>query len=458
MSETPKKIIVSGAGLVGSLLAISLKKRGHDVTLYEKRPDMRLDTNDAGKSINLIVTAKGIKTLVSQDLWEEVQKITVPVTGRMMHSVAGKTVFQPYGKDDSECNYSISRGELNILLMNLAEKEGIKINFNSPLMELDLDNKCAFFEGHDKEGYDLIFGTDGAGSATREKMMEKLGDAGEAKIHPLGADYKEMLMPSNADGTYPIEKHALHIWPRGNHMLMALPNQGGSFTMTLYMPTDWFKEYDTAEKVEGYFKEFYPDAIPLMPNYKEEFKDNPQGFLGTLRCNPWVYKDSVALLGDAAHAIVPFFGQGMNCGFSDIQYLLDQIDLNGNDWSKTLEEYNKHQKLNGDAVADLSLENFIEMCDKVGDDKFLLRKKVEHTLENAFPKKFRSRYAMTTYTLIPYHKVIEAGKVQAKVLDKICKKIDSIDDLDLKKAEKLIDKHFVPWLEEENINLKRYNP
>ena len=334
MGESPKKIIVSGAGLVGSLLAISLKKRGHDVTIFEKRTDMRLNSKDAGRSINLIATAKGIKTLVSQGLWEEVQRITVPVTGRMMHSVEGETTFQPYGKDETECNYSISRSELNILLMDIAEREGIKINFNSPLMELNFENKFAFFDGHDKVSYDLIFGTDGAGSVTRNKMMEKLGDNGTAEIHPLGADYKEMLMPANADGSYPIEEHALHIWPRGNHMLMALPNQGGSFTMTIYMPTEWFNEYNTPEKVENYFKEYYPDAIPLMPDYKEEFNDNPQGFLGTLRCSPWVYQDQVALLGDAAHAIVPFFGQGMNCGFSDIQYLLDQIDLYGDDWAR----------------------------------------------------------------------------------------------------------------------------
>jgi kynurenine 3-monooxygenase len=458
MGESPKKIIVSGAGLVGSLLAISLKKRGHDVTIFEKRTDMRLNSKDAGRSINLIATAKGIKTLVSQGLWEEVKRITVPVTGRMMHSVEGETTFQPYGKDETECNYSISRSELNILLMDIAEREGIKINFNSPLMELNFENKFAFFDGHDKVSYDLIFGTDGAGSVTRNKIMEKLGDSGTAEIHPLGADYKEMLMPATADGSYPIEEHALHIWPRGNHMLMALPNQGGSFTMTIYMPTEWFDEYSTPEKVENYFKKYYLDAIPLMPDYKEEFKDNPQGFLGTLRCSPWIYQDQVALLGDAAHAIVPFFGQGMNCGFSDIQYLLDQIDRYGDDWAETLKEYNKHQKLNGDAVADLSLENFVEMCDKVGDDSFLLRKRIENKLENAFPKKFRSRYAMTTYTLIPYHKVIEAGKVQAKVLDVLCSKISNIDELDLERAEELIDQHFVPWLKSEKIELTRYTP
>jgi kynurenine 3-monooxygenase len=458
MSETPKKVVISGAGLVGSLLAIALKKRGHDVTLFERRPDMRENSNDVGRSINLIVTAKGIKTLVTLGLWEEVKSITVPVTGRMMHSVSGDTTYQPYGKDDTECNYSISRGKLNILLMNIAEREGISIKFRSPLMEVDFDKKCVFFEGHDKMKYDLLFGTDGAGSATREKMMEKIGANAEAKIHPLGADYKEMLMPANKDGSYPMEKHALHIWPRGNHMLMALPNQEGSFTMTLYMPSDWYKKYSSPESVEEYFKEFYPDAIPLMPDFKSEFMDNPQGFLGTLRCSPWVYQDQVCLMGDAAHAIVPFFGQGMNCGFSDIQFLLDQIEQNGDDWSSTFEKYNDHQKKNGDAVADLSLENFVEMSDKVGDEKFLLRKKVEHTLENAFPDKFRSRYAMTTYTLIPYHKVIEAGKVQSKILDSICDKVTSIDDINMSEAEKLIDEHFVPWLQQEGIKLERYNP
>ncbi|MCO4794918.1 MAG: FAD-dependent monooxygenase [Bacteriovoracaceae bacterium] len=457
MSEQPKKIIISGAGLVGSLLAIGLKKRGHDVTLFEKRPDMRKNLKDQGRSINLIVTAKGIKTLASCNLWDAVKEITVPVNGRMMHSIAGEMTYQPYGKDDSECNYSISRGELNVLLMNKAEEAGVKIHFNSPLLDISLSRKCAYFDGHNCLSYDHLFGTDGAGSPTRDALIEKMGDKATFKMHPLGADYKEMQMPSDPNGDYSIEKNALHIWPRGNHMLMALPNQGGSFTMTLYMPTDWYEKYKTPESVEGYFKEFYPDAIPLMPNFKKDFLENPQGFLGTVRMNPWVYEDQVALLGDAAHAIVPFFGQGMNSGFSDIQYLLDQVDKNKDDWKATMTSYQDHQKLNGDAVADLSLENFTEMCDKVGDENFLFRKKVEHKIENSFPSKYRSRYAMVTYTLIPYHKVVEAGKIQSKILDEVCKGISSPDELNLDLTEKLIDEKLTPWFKQEGIKLERYH-
>ena len=261
--ENSKRIIVAGAGLVGSLLAIALKRRGHDVLLFEKRPDMRKESLSAGKSINLIITAKGIRPLKNLDLWETVKGITSPVTGRTMHSVAGDLAYQPYGKDKTECNHSVSRGELNRLLMTEAEKAGVIIAFNSPLVSLDLKKKIAHFENHEAIPYDLLFGADGTGSATRQALITALGPDAQYKVEPLGTDYKEMLMPAK-NGKYVMDENSLHIWPRGNHMLMGLPNKDGSFTMTLYMPNSWFEEYQSPEAFEEYFRKYYPDAVPLM--------------------------------------------------------------------------------------------------------------------------------------------------------------------------------------------------
>lgn len=453
--ETQKRIIVAGAGLVGSLLAIALKKRGHDVVLFEKRPDMRKESLSAGKSINLIITAKGIRPLKNLGLWETVKKITSPVTGRTMHSVAGDLAYQPYGKDKTECNHSVSRGELNRLLMTEAEKAGVKITFNTSLKSLDLNKKIARFENDEEVPYDLLFGTDGTGSAARQAIIDAQGTKAEYKVEPLGTDYKEMMMPSK-NGKYVMDENSLHIWPRGNHMLMGLPNKDGSFTMTLYMPKEWFEEYKTPEAFAEYFRKYYPDAVPLMPDFAQEYASNPQGFLGIVRMKPWIYEDQIALLGDAAHAMVPFFGQGMNSGFSDVQFLLDQMDAHTNDYKMILKNYEAHQKPSGDAIADMSRENFSEMCDKVGDKKFLLRKKVEHKLETSFPEKFRSRYGLVTYTLIPYHLVKEVGVIQDQLLDELCRNLSSPDELNLSHAEKLIDAKIVPWFKEKGLSPERY--
>ncbi|MFP5386362.1 MAG: FAD-dependent oxidoreductase [Bacteriovoracia bacterium] len=453
--DRPKKIIVVGAGLVGSLLAIALKKRGHEVYLFEKRSDIRKGNLSAGKSINLIITAKGIRPLQQLGLWEKVKKITSPVMGRTMHSIEGELAYQPYGKDQSECNHSVSRGELNRLLMDEAEDCGVKISFNSALKSLDVNKKSARFENGESLDYDLLFGADGTGSATRKILIDVLGAKAEYKVEPLGTDYKEMTMPG-IEGKYAMDEHSLHIWPRGNHMLMGLPNRDGSFTMTLYMPQEWFEKFKGPEVFEDYFKKFYPDAVSLMPHFVQEYESNPQGFLGIVRMKPWIYQDQIALVGDAAHAMVPFFGQGMNSGFSDVQFLMDQMDAHPNDYQTILKNYDDFQKPSGDAIADMSRENFSEMCDKVGDSKFLLRKKVENKLEKTFPKEFRSRYGLVTYTLIPYHLVKEVGSIQDDVLDILCENLKDAEDLNLDKAHKLIQEKITPWFAEKGLTPERY--
>ncbi len=453
--EKSRKIIVAGAGLVGSLLAIALKKRGHDVWVFEKRPDMRKENLTAGKSINLIITAKAILPLKNLGLWETVKKITSPVTGRTMHSVAGELAYQPYGKDKTECNHSVSRGELNRLLITEAEKAGVQITFNSPVKSLDLKNKMAQFENGEALHYDLLLGADGTGSATRQALINALGTRAQYNVEPLGTDYKEMTMPSK-NGAYVMDENSLHIWPRGKHMLMGLPNRDGSFTMTLYMPQAWFEDFKSPTAFQEYFHKFYPDAVELMPDFQKDYEANPQGFLGIVRMKPWIYEDQIALLGDAAHAMVPFFGQGMNSGFSDVQFLLDEMDAHPYDYLTILKNYEARQKPSGDAIADMSRENFSEMCEKVGDDKFLLRKKVEHKLETTFPEKFRSRYGLVTYTLIPYHEVKEVGVIQDKVLDELCDGLSRVEDLNLDLAKELIEEKISPWFVKRGYSPERY--
>jgi kynurenine 3-monooxygenase len=456
--DAPKKIVIAGAGLVGSLLAIALKQRGHEVLVLEKRADLRLEAMSAGKSINLILTAKGIRTIVSLGLWEKVQTILSPVIGRMMHSKTGEQAFQPYGKNETECNFSVGRSDLNKLLLNEAELSGIKIFFESSVAKIDFENKKVTLENNDVLNYDLIFGADGSGSIVRKELIAKVGTKANYKVEALGTDYKELLMPAQKNGDYPMDKKSLHIWPRGNHMLMALPNLDGSFTMTLYMPVAWFKDFEDQAKFKKYFEENYADVIPLMPDYLTDYYSRSHGFLGIVRMKPWIYQDQLALLGDAAHAIVPFFGQGMNSGFLDVYTLLSLMDQYPNNYSKIFSEYELVQKKNGDAIADLSLDNFVEMCERVGDENFLFKKKVEMKIEQTFPEKYRSRYGMVTYTLIPYYLALEAGFIQEEILSELTKDKRSLDEINLLQAEQLINEKLVPWFIKNNINVERYLP
>lgn len=453
--------LVMGAGLVGCTLAMALKKRGENVTLFEKRSDMRKDTTGGGRSINLIVTAKGLNAFKNLGLIEEVLSITTPVYGRMMHSREGELTYQPYGKTD-ECNYSISRGELNKLLMTEAEKAGVPILFEHEIASINSENKTATFTNGKTERYEVIYGCDGAGSPTR-KAMVAIDDGAEDYIQELDADYIEMDMPATAEGNYAIDEKALHIWPRTTHMLMALPNQGGSFTMTLYMHrknegkgAPSFETVKTEADIKDLFEKDFKDAIPLMPDFAREYVDNPQGFLGTLRLNKWFYRDQIVLLGDAAHAVVPFFGQGMNCGVEDITYLLESLDKFENR-EDAFSDYDKRQRPNGHAIADMAIENYVEMSEKVGDDRFLLKKQIAHKIETTWPELYRSRYGMVVYTLIPYSLCQKAGEIQYQILDELAAGINSVEEVDMDKAKTLIDEKFTPFLRSNNLSLDRFS-
>ena len=457
-----KQMVVIGAGLVGSLQAIYLKRRGYQVTCFEKRSDIRLDSSEAGRSINLIVTSRGLNALRKVDLEDEVLKITTPVVGRMMHSREGELVFQRYGKDDSECNYSVSRSQLNILMMNLAEREGVEIVFDHELSSIDFDSMTLKFENGKTVASERIFGTDGAGSKTRKELIRQVSSENKEnydEVEWLGASYKEMLMPAGKNGEYVIDKLALHIWPRATHMLMALPNLDGSFTMTLYLPErgeDSFETLKTKNDVQSLFERDFKDAIPLMPNYLEEFFDNPTGLLGTVRSAPWCYRDKCVLLGDSAHGVVPFYGQGMNSGFEDVFYFNQILEKLGEDWEQVFKKYYEKQKPNGDAIGDMAVENYLVMRDKVADPRYLLKRAIDHKLEIEFPKIYRPKYGMVTYTLIPYQLAQKAGVLQERILESLAADIKSIDELNLKEAKNLIEETFVPFIKENNISLERF--
>ncbi len=422
-----KSIMILGAGLVGSLLSIYLAKRGYKVSIYERRPDMRKIEMSAGKSINLALSDRGWKGLKGVGIETQIRKISIPMHGRMIHGLDNSLTFQAYaGKGQSI--YAASRGVLNAEMMNLAEKNGVSIFFNERCIGADLDKKTARFENQVKNEVtkvesDLIFGADGAFSVARLNMQ--LGtDRFEYSQSYLDHGYKELLIPAGHGNKFLMEKNALHIWPRGGYMLIALPNLDGSFTCTLFFP---FKGKDSFETIKdkkqclSFFKRVFPDVVPLMPGLLEDFFSNPTGSLVTVKCAPWTFQDKVCLIGDAAHAIVPFYGQGMNCGFEDCTVLEGLMNKFKDDWKKILPEFERSRKANADAIAELAVMNFIEMRDKVGDPKFLLRKKIEAHVHKKHPKKWLPLYSQVTFSHIPYSKALSNGLKQDAIMDEVMK-------------------------------------
>lgn len=453
-----KTITLIGGGLVGGLLAVLLCRRGYSVVLYECRPDPRTEALAGGRSINLIVTARGIYALRHVELWDEVSGITVPVTGRMMHDHSGEQVYQPYGKDVTECNHSVSRGGLNSVLLSAAEREGAELRFGRQLLTYDPDGNRLTFRSptgtRSEEVAELVLGCDGTASAVRSGLMQLRG-AFES-IEMLSHGYKELRFPAASGGSSTMDVRALHIWPRGEFMLMGLPNPDGSFTGTLYLPYEGqpgFSDLTGGTEVLQFFRREFPDALPLLPLLAEEFFDNPTGELGTVRCSPWHLSGRAALLGDAAHAIVPFFGQGMNCGFEDCTVLDEMLDRFDDDWERALPAYEAARKPNTDAIAEMALDNFVEMRERVGDPDFLLRKQVEHRLEQAFPTEYRSRYSMVVYSRIPYAVAQQAGRIQSNLLDDWCDGIDDAEQLDLESARAGIEERLAPYLAKQGVSL-----
>jgi kynurenine 3-monooxygenase len=423
----PKRdTVIIGGGLVGSMLSIYLAKRRYKVRMYERRPDMRKEKIHAGRSINLALSDRGILALEEIGIMQLIKSIAIPMSGRLMHNVDGTTAYQPYGNEGQFIN-SVSRTELNKILIDVAEENGVKIIFNHKCEKINWKKNEIDFVNVENSDHvtidaDLIFGSDGAYSAARLNYQLH-HDRFQYEQYYIDYGYKELTIPVGNDNGFLMEKNALHIWPRRNFMLIALPNIDGSFTCTLFFPFEGdpsFSTLDNKEKVRSFFASTFADALPLMPTLEEDFFNNSTSSLVTVKCFPWIHDDSFALIGDAAHAIVPFFGQGMNCGFEDCRILNSLIDKNDGDWTSILAEYQTLRKADADAIAELALNNFIEMRDKVADPKFLLQKKIEASFSKKYPDKWTPAYALVTFSPhIRYSDALKNGARQEKIMQEI---------------------------------------
>ena len=437
-----KDITIVGAGLVGSLCALYMTKRGYKVNIFERRKDLRSEIISAGKSINLALSERGWAALKKANVHDDVMKIAIPMYKRIMHDTKGNLSEQAYG-NPGQAIYSVSRAELNSLMMELAEKKGAKLEFNQFCTDVDFDAKSVTFENTiTKEintiNSDIIIGADGALSEVRNKMIQKLEH--DFKLIKIEHSYKELLIPAGVNGAHLIDKNALHIWPRGEFMLIALANLDGSFTCTLFAPTvgkDSFENLNTKEEVESYFNIIFPDFSLLVPDLFQQWENNPTSSLGVIRTYPWNVRGETILIGDAAHATVPFYGQGMNAGFEDCRILDELLDKHKDDLKSCFDEYTRVRKPNGDGVQDLSIQNYVVMRDKTADPLFLLQKKIEQKFANLYPDKWVPLYSMVSFTNTPYSEAWEIGIKQEKLMQSIM----SIPDIEkIWRSDKIMQK------------------
>lgn len=419
-----KSIAIAGAGLVGSLLSIYLAKRGYQVSVFERRGDMRTRGYEGGRSINLALSNRGIRALDEVGLAEEMKKVAIPMHRRAMHDRQGNMTYQPYGKEGQFIN-SVSRSALNIVLMNKAEELGVEFFFEQRITKVDVEKTTLTVNSGQStvdRKFDLILGADGAFSVVRGAFQ--ITDRFNYSQDYIDHGYKELHIPPGTAGAFKLEKNALHIWPRESFMMIALPNPDGSFTCTLFFPFEGspsFSQLKTDAEVSMFFESTFPDAVVVMPTLLEDFNANPTSSLVTVRCYPWV-KNNTLLIGDAAHAIVPFFGQGMNAGFEDCRILNQMLETHRDDWKKVLPEFERTRKKDADAIAQLALDNFIEMRDLVADADFLLRKKIEARLHQLYPTRWIPLYSMVTfYDSMPYSTAYETGQKQKKIMDEVMK-------------------------------------
>lgn len=439
-----KEATIVGAGLVGSLWAAYLAKAGYNVTIFESRSDLRKATLTAGKSINLALSNRGWRALEGVDVADEVRKIAIPMYGRTMHDLEGNLTFQPYGKED-EAIYSTSRGHLNCILMDFAEQTGkVNFHFNHQCTDFDIaKNKITFLNQETREivhhQSDVIFGCDGAFSAVRFFGLQR-SERFSFQQNFIVDGYREILLPANPDGTHKLDKNTLHIWPRGRFMLIALPNEDGSYTCTLFMPHEGgenaFDKVNTKEEVNAFFKSTFPDFYALMPHISSEWENHPLSSLCNMRSSRYHYKKT-AIMGDAAHATVPFYGQGMNAGFEDCTVMWELMKKHNENWDAVFEEYSILRKPDGDALQDLSMYNYLVMRDFVGDPLFLLRKKIEAKFSKLYPNKWMPLYSQVTFSDIRYSVANKEGKKQNEIMDEVIKtpNIEAIWD-----SQEIIDK------------------
>ncbi len=428
------KFVLIGSGLAGGLLAAYLGRRGYDVDLYERRADPREGNIVGGRSINLALSTRGIHALEQLGIADEVLRSAIPMRGRMIHGKSGGLHFAPYDVDPNKHINSIGRAALNTTVIETAQHyPNVRVHFNHRCIDVDLDFATAQLLNQPSPGSgvpgtstsqrivasgDAVIGVDGAFSAVRQSMQKKLENF-EYDESYLAHGYKELTIPPGPDGEWRMEKEALHIWPRKSFMMIALPNPDASFTCTLFWEFEGPRSFATTktdDEVCDFFREEFPDAVPLMPMLLEDFKENPTGSLVTIRCAPWCYQDKVALVGDAAHAVVPFYGQGMNAAFEDCVVLDQCLAEFPNDRKRAFAEYFHQRKRNADALADLAVDNFIEMRDKTASRAFRTKKKLDHLLEGLLPGIYLPLYTMVTFTRIPYAEAARRARRQDRIV------------------------------------------
>jgi len=420
-------VLIIGAGLCGSLLALRLAQRGYQVTVTEKRPDLRKVTLDAGRSINLALSDRGLKGLRLAGVEEEALALSIPMEGRIIHDKEGHTFMSKYSGRANECINSISRPGLNALLLDKLENfDNVSLKFDLGCVAVDLENAVGHFMPYGTEENvsikaDIVIGTDGAGSAVRKSMFEHKKFLFSFSQQWLTHGYKELEIPPSKTGDFQMGSNGLHIWPRGEDMLIALPNLDGSFTVTLFIPYDHsdysFENLDTPAKVKAYFEKEFPDALKLMPQLEEEYFQNPTGTLGTIKCAPWSCYKKVLLMGDAAHAIVPFYGQGMNASFEDVVVFDAILEKHEGDWGTVFYEYEQQRKKDTDAIADLALDNFYEMKEHTASALFQQKRKLEIAFEHELPEDYFSKYSLVTFNEnIPYSEAMKRGRAQDKAI------------------------------------------
>lgn len=445
-------ITIIGAGMAGTLQAVLLAQRGFRVSLFERNPDPRKGDAPAGRSVNLALGERGRFALDTAGLLEKVDTFSIPMRGRMLHSPEGEQRLQPYGKDDTEVIYSVHRARLNECLLDAADGlEELSIRFNHQLDRIDWDTNQAWFKcsedsGEIAHGFKVLIGTDGAGSALRRSMQTQ-ADLGVSE-ELLETGYKELSIPPGENGEPLLDPNALHVWPRGGFMLIGLANMDNSFTMTLFLDnhaSDNNRGFDELENWPAqldFMNEYFADAVPLIPDLEREFKQNPIGLLGTIRCKKWHMDSKALIIGDAAHAIVPFHGQGVNAAFEDCVALMEclqEIEPGGEiNWKEVFSELQDRRIANANAIADMALENYEIMRESVRHEGFLLRKELEHELERRHPGHFIARYSLVMFHRIPYAEAYRRGEIQAGILDELLKGASSLDDVDFETAARLI--------------------